>query len=72
MILDLGTGDGFYRHQELQAEAEREYFLRSVRTARRRAPAGRIMRVRQRVGLALIRRGEEIAGVCAGSAVRLS
>jgi hypothetical protein len=72
MMWLIDAGDGLDRSRDLLAEAERERFLRSVRASAPRAVTGRRLQVRQRVGLALIRRGEELAGNGAGPLTRVS
>ena len=64
-------GDGLTRSRDLLAEAERERFLRSVQAS---SPdmGNRRLQVRQRVGLALIRRGQELAGSADGQTDSLS
>lgn len=66
------AGDGLDRSRELLAEAERERFLHSVEATAPRAGSGRRSRIRQRVGMALIRRGEDLAGASADRAMRFS
>ena len=72
MMWLFDSGDGFNRSRDLLAEAERERFLRSVQASAPQSTISRRMQVRQRVGHALIRRGEELAGNGAGRSVRLS
>jgi hypothetical protein len=72
MMWLIDAGDGLDRSRDLLAEAERERFLRSMQSSAPRAVTGRRLQVRQRVGLALIRRGEELAGSGAGPHTRPS
>lgn len=66
------AGDGLDRSRELLAEAERVRFFRSIEATAPRSADSRRSRFRQRVGLALIRRGEELAGAGADRSVRFS
>lgn len=72
MMWDLGSGYGLQRQVDLLNEAERERVLNITRGARPQATQRRLTGVRRRVGLALIRSGEELAGICADPTPRLS
>ena len=65
-------GDSFDRSRELLAEAERERAFRLHEAMAPRSGNGRRSRLRLRVGIDLIRRGEELAGIGADHAVRFS
>ncbi len=69
---DLGSGYGLHRQVDLLAEAEHERLVRSVHRSRSYATERRLTGLRRKVGLALIRSGEEIAGICAEATPRLS
>lgn len=69
---DLGSGYGLQRNVDLLAEAERERVLNVMRRSRSRVTERRLTGVRRKVGLALIRSGEELAGICGDPSPRLS
>ena len=68
----IEPGDGLDRSRELLAEAERARFPRVYEATAPRSGETRRSRLRQRVGVALIRRGEELAGPSVGGSVRSS
>lgn len=72
VMWDLGNGYGLQRNVDLLAEAERERVLNVVRRSRSQATESRLAGMRRKVGLALIRSGEELAGICADPSPRLS
>lgn len=72
MMWDLGSGTGLQRHLDLLAEAERDRLVYSMKRQRGQVSARRAGNLRRRVGLALIRSGEEIAGICVDPTPRLS
>jgi hypothetical protein len=69
---DLGSGYGLQRNVELLNEAERERVYNAARRSRPQVTGRRLTGVRRKLGLALIRSGEELAGICGDPSPRLS
>lgn len=75
MLWDLGSGDFFVSHSrqaDFLKEAELERVLQASQAARLQTETRRRLRIRERVGLTLIRYGEDLAGICVNPSVRLS
>lgn len=66
------AGDGLERSRALLAEAERARAWRPCGATTPHSGSGRRRGIRRRMGLALIRRGEALAGISNDPALRFS